>query len=239
MRIRPNFLFAPVLAFLLGACALPQEPTATTPPPQPTFPLSLTDDAGVTVELEAAPERVVAWSPALNEVLAALGVESVVGGSGIRPTLEKFTTLRADLVLDDGDGPEQWKDDLRARGVPVVTVVTATVDDLLHDIQTVGRVAGAPKEADELVGEMAKAIAAIEKRSGEAGPVTCFLRSAPAGESIEPGSFVQDVLTTAGCDPVDRAAKAKRVLEIDWALISRPSPRIVDGLEALAEALYP
>jgi len=295
-----------LLALLLGACGLPQEPTATTPPPQPTFPLELTDDEGVTVELEKAPEKIVTWSPALTEVLFAIDRgENVVGvsgdfddfppeaksiehigGSNFQPNVETIVSLDADLVIDGFGGGEDWKEPLRDQDIPVVTVLADTFDDLLHDIQTIGRVTGASEEADELVGQMAETAEGIQDRIADQAAVTCFFEVGYQGGffTVGPGAFIFDLLETAGCEPVTAdanddfpqwsveellrddpdvylvssesgssvkavkgrdgfgaltAVKQDRVVLIDSDLISRPGPRVVEGLEALAEALHP
>jgi iron complex transport system substrate-binding protein len=168
----------------------------------------------------------------------------------------------------------------------VVTVLADTFGDLLHDIQTIGRVTGANEEADELVGEMAGTAADIQERVGGEDPVSCFFEVGFQGGffTVGPGSFIFDLLETAGCEPVTAdakddfpqwsveallqddpdvylvssesgstvravkgrdgfgaltAVKQDRVFLIDSDLISRPGPRVVDGLEALAEALHP
>lgn len=49
---------------------------------------------------------------------------------------------------------------------------------------------------------------------------------------------VENILTRNGWQNVE-AVKNKRVLELDNDLVSRTGPRIVDGLESIAKALYP
>lgn len=302
-----RLVLAVTLAGLLAsACLPPAEETADTTPPPPTFPLELTDDEGVTVELEEAPERIVTWAPSITEILFELGrgddVVGVsgdfddfpeeakeiehVGGSNFQPSVEKIVSLEADLVLDGFGGGEDWKEPLRDQDIAVFTVQAATFDDLLHDITTIGRLTGANAEADELVVEMADAAEDVERRVGEEDPVTCFFEVGYQGGffTVGPGSFIYDLLETAGCAPVTSDAKdpfpqwsveslleddphvylvssesgstvaavkrrqgfraltavrQDRVFLIDSDLISRAGPRVVRGLESLAEALHP
>ncbi|MEX2458387.1 MAG: helical backbone metal receptor [Actinomycetota bacterium] len=304
--MRSRLILVALVALLATAC-LPQ-PADTPPesPPEPTFPLSLTDDEGVTVELQEAPERIVTWAPSLTEALFALDLgEQVVGvsgdfdnfpaeaaeiehigGSNFQPNVEKVVQLEADLVLDGFGGGEDWKQRLREQDIAVFTLQANTFDDLLHDLQTVGRLTGANAEADELVADMADQAGSIEVRVGEEPAVSCFFEVGFQGGffTVGPGSFIYDLLETAGCEPVTsdasdafpqwsvealleddpevylvssesgstvQAVKRRdgfdaltsveedRVFLIDSDLISRAGPRVVDGLEALADALHP
>lgn len=302
-RLIPSAL----LLLVLGVACLPQaqDPQATTPP-APTFPLEVTDDEGVTTELEKAPERIVTWAPSVTEILFALdrGEEVVgvsgdfdnfpaeakdidhIGGANFQPNVEKIVSLEADLVIDGFGGGEDWKERLRDQDIPVFTVQADNFGDLLHDIQSVGRLTGANEEAEGLVADMSDAEASIQERVGAEPAVSCFFEVGFQGGffTVGPGSFIYDLLQTAGCDPVTAdakddfpqwsvealleddpdvylvssesgstveavekrkgfgslsAVKEHRVVLIDSDLISRAGPRVVEGLEALAEALHP
>lgn len=305
--MRSRLILVTLVAVLATACLPPADdagPSASAP--EPTFPLSLTDDEGVTVELAEAPERIVTWAPSLTEALFALDLgEKVVGvsgdfdnfppeaaeiehigGSNFQPNVEKVVSLEADLVLDGFGGGEDWKQRLREQDIAVFTLQADTFDDLLHDLQTVGRLTGANEEAEELVTDMADHAATIEERVGEEDDVSCFFEVGFQGGffTVGPGSFIYDLLETAGCAPVTSdasdafpqwsvealleddpdvylvssesgstveavkgrdgfdalsAVKTDQVFLIDSDLISRAGPRVVDGLEALADALHP
>ena len=288
--------------------------TATTPvgvspavSPTPSFPLTLTDDDGVDVTLPSAPQRIVTFAPANTEILYALGIGSRlvgvsgsyddyppaarslprVGGAGnfgVDPNVEKVVALHPDLVLTTSGG-EAWKARLRQLGITVFAVDATNFDDLLHDIDTVGRITGAGAVATALVTSMRTRAAAIQARIAADPTVTCFYEVFyPPLTTVGPGTFVFDLLRRAGCDPVTSGAKstypewsldrlvaedpevylldslsgatptavAKRhgfaaiaavpqghVIVIDSDLVTRPGPRIVDGLALLARALHP
>jgi len=80
------------------------------------FPVEILDDAGRTVLLEAAPQRILSLVPSATEILLALGVEDLlVGrteydfdpriaslpsvGGGLEPSLETIIALTPDLVI--------------------------------------------------------------------------------------------------------------------------------------------
>jgi cobalamin transport system substrate-binding protein len=204
--------------------------TSPTPSPSPQFPLTVADDDGVPVTLDAAPTRIVTFAPSATEVVFALGLgDEIVGVSGkyddfppaarqipevggagefgVDPNVEKVVSLDPDIVLTI-EGGDQWKARLRDLGVPVFTTNSTDLDDLLHDIVTVGRVTGALPQAERLVARMGAASDAVKAEVGSEPPVTCFFEvSFQPLYTVGPGSFIYDLLQRAGCDPVTSDAK--------------------------------
>ncbi len=301
-----------VLVLVAGACARTSGAASSgggegTTSPAAAFPVTLIDDDHVSVTVAAEPRRIVTFAPSATEILFALGLgDRIVGVSGpyddyppaardiqeiggagefgVDPNLETVVSLEPDLLLTISGG-EQWKDRLHHLGVPVFTIDATGLDDLLHDMGTVGRLTGAVEAADALVARMRTESEAIEGTvTGEAS-VPCFFEVYyPPLTTIGPDTFIADLLRRAGCDNVSEeatsdypewsvddlvrdspaiylvssesgvsaeavarrpgfdaigAVAAGRVVLIDSDLVSRPGPRIVEGLRALAEALHP
>jgi iron complex transport system substrate-binding protein len=272
-----------------------------------TFPVTLTDDDGVSVTLDGPPRRIVTFAPSATEIVYALGlgdrlvgvsgpfddfppaagrVEEVGGAGefGVDPNIEKVVSLSPDLFLTISGG-DQWKERLRDLGVPVFTIDATGFDDLLHDIRTVGRLTGSTGDAEALTAAMQAEDRSIEAQVGGSAPVSCFFEVYyPPLTTVGPDTFIADLLRRAGCDSVSDGAKSDypewsvddlvredpqvylvssesgvstsavakrpgfdairavadgRVMLIDSDLVSRPGPRIVDGLRELAEALHP
>ena len=302
-----------LLVLLVGACAGERPSTsgtdapAGTSPPAPAFPVTLMDDEGVSVTVEREPQRIITFAPSNTEIVFALGLgprlvgvsgdfddhppqaRSIerVGGAGefgVDPNVEKVVSLRPDLMLTIAGG-EQWKSRLRDLGIPVFTINAESLDDLLEDIRTVGRLTGAVEPAEDLTAAMLGRAAEVEERVGDTPPVRCFFEVYfPPLTTIGPGTFLFDLLERAGCDPlsaparsdypewsVDRlvadqpavylvasesgvspravgerpgfgaieAVREGEVYLVDSDLVSRPGPRVVEGLEALADVLHP
>jgi iron complex transport system substrate-binding protein len=309
-----------VLAAVVAAgCASPSTTPPVASPPSPgasaaispsssaaasVFPVTLTDDDGVTVTLKAPPRRIVTFAPANTEILFALGlgdrvvgvsgryddyppaargIEEVGGSTGVEPNLEKVVSLRPDLLLATSGGDE-WKRRLRQLGITVFSIDATSFDDVLHDIRTVGRLTGADQPAAALTANMAAEAAEVKARVGS--PVSCFYEVyyQPPVYTVGPGSFVFSLLELAGCDPVTAnlrtqypqvsveaivkadpavylvdslsapsvaavgkrpgydalsAVRDHRVVIIDSDLVTRPGPRVVEGLRELADALHP
>ncbi len=231
-----------VLAVAAGACGRgssgPQasgggvatSARASAPSASPQFPLTIADDDGVEVTLDAAPTRIVTFAPSATEVVFALGLgDEVVGVSGkfddtppaarripevggagefgVDPNVEKVVSLNPDVVLTI-EGGDQWKARLRDLGIPVFTTDSTDLDDVLHDIVTVGRVTGATTAAERVVARMRAGADAVKQAVASEQPVTCFFEvSFQPLYTVGPGSFIYDLLQRAGCDPVTADAK--------------------------------
>lgn len=273
----------------------------------PSFPVTITDDDGVAVTLEAPPGRIVTFAPSATEIVFALGLGDrlvgvagafddypaaakgidEIGGAGdfgVDPNIERVVSLRPDLFLTIAGG-DRWKERLRDLGVPVFTTDSTDLADVFHDIQTVGRLTGTVGAADAIVAKMQAEAADVEARIAGEPAVGCFYEVYyPPLTTVGPDTFIGDLLGLAGCRSVSARAKSDypqwsvedlvrqdpevylvssesgaspravaarpgfdavaaiaggRVLPVDADLVSRPGPRVVDGLRLLARALHP
>lgn len=292
-----------------GGASSPVSPgsSGTSETSSASFPVTITDDDGVSVTLDAAPQRIITFAPSATEIVYALGLgDELVGVSGkyddypaaakhvqevggagdfgVDPNIETVVSLEPDLLLTIKGG-DAWKSRLRELGVPVFTIDATDLEDLLHDIGTVGRLTGTVEAADALTAHMGAEAQRIEEAVASEARVSCFFEVYyPPLTTVGPGTFISDLLDRAGCDSTSASAKsdypewsvddlvrtspdvylvssesgvspdavAKRpgfdaidavasgnVVLIDSDLVSRPGPRILDGLRLLAEALHP
>ena len=308
---RPHRFIVLALAVLMAGCArgAGTAPRASEAPATAgvSFPVTITDDDGVPVTLDAPPERIVTFAPSATEIVFALGLgERLVGVSGafddypaaakgideiggagdfgVDPNIEKVVSLRPDLFLTISGG-EQWKKRLRDLGVHVFTTDSTDVEDVFHDIETVGLLTGTVDAAEAVVSRMRGEAADVEGRVVGDPAVTCFYEVYyPPLTTVGPDTFIGDLLARAGCRSVSARARtdypqwsvedlvrqdpqvylvssesgaspravasrpgfdavaaiaAGRVVPIDADLVSRPGPRVVDGLLLLARALHP
>jgi len=238
MRVRALGGIAAVL-FVLTACAGSSGAagggSTDTPPPSSaglaTFPVTITDDDGQEVTIDAPPERIVTFAPSMTETVFALGLgDRLVGVSGayddypaaakgvqeiggagefgVDPNLEEVVALQPDLFLTISGG-DQWKQQLRDLDVPVVTLNATDLPDLLDDIRVVGRITGATDAADGLTSDMQERADAVTIAVSDAGgPVSCFFEVYfPPLTTVGPDTFIYDLLVRAGCDPTTSNAK--------------------------------
>lgn len=244
-RTRSGFLLPFLLLLLAAACgddpgsgpgASPARPASISPTgpgsgsePPPAFPVTITDDDGVSVTIESEPERIVTFAPSATEIVFALGlgdrlvgvsgpfddhpaeaaeIEEVGGAGdfGVDPNIERVISLEPDLFLTIKGG-DQWKSRLRGLGVPVVTLDATDLDDLLDDLEVAGRLTGAVEAAEALVEDMRQDVEEIDAVVGGVAPVTCFYETFyPPLYTVGPGTFIYDLLERAGCDPVTASA---------------------------------
>jgi iron complex transport system substrate-binding protein len=310
-RSRTRRSIALVLAVVTVACArgASTAPRASETPATTvaSFPVTITDDDGVAVTLDAPPERIVTFAPSATEVVFALGLGDrlvgvagafddypvaakdidEIGGAGdfgVDPNIEKVLSLRPDLFLTISGG-DQWKERLRDLGVPVFTTNSTDLADVFHDIATVGRLTGTVGAAGAIVAKMQAAAADVEARVEGDPAVRCFYEVYyPPLTTVGPDTFIGDLLGRAGCRSVSARARsdypqwsvedlvrqnpevylvssesgatpkavasrpgfdavaaiaAGRVIPVDADLVSRPGPRVVEGLRLLARALHP
>lgn len=309
-----------LLALLLAACApassgnpgtslLPSASTAPSAPPDIVYPLTLTDDAGRSVTLPAAPTRIVSLAPSNTEIVCALGAcDRLVGVTDIDDypaqvtdvahvvigavvDIEKVVAAQPQLILAAGNGltPSAVVDRLSGLGYPVLVLYPETVDELYADIELVGRAIDAESIAEPLLTDMrARAQAVVNAVAGEDRPLTFYEVGVFEGSIYTAGrdSFLASLISLAGGDPItgDPASTAiqledliaadpelillgdaaydpsitaavvaartgwsemsavingRIVIMLDDIVITRPGPRIVDGLEALARAIHP
>jgi iron complex transport system substrate-binding protein len=237
-RSRSGFpLLVLLLLLFVSACA---EGTSTASRPSPpeespqaspvdAFPVTITDDDGVSVTIEEEPERIVTFAPSATEIVFALGLgDRVVGVSGpfddhpaeaadiqeiggagdfgVDPNIEQVVALEPDLFVTIKGG-DQWKERLRELGIPVVTLDATDLDDLLLDIEAFGRITGASTEAAALVEGLRESAEEIEATIAAVEPVTCFYETYyPPLYTIGPDTFIYDLLERAGCAPVTSSA---------------------------------
>ena len=268
--------------------------------PSASFPVTVTDDAGREVTMEAKPERIVSLAPANTEILYSLGVlDRVVGvttyddyppevstvekvGDFVTPNLEAITAARPDLILVTTGVQADIIEKLENTGAAVVAIDPQSLEAVYASIGIVGAVTGEPAKAAEVVSDMKDELALIQEAL-DAEPVTCFIEIAQdplftAGN----GTLINDLIEQAGgenvvtdegyvafsleqlvtddpevylatkgsmSDPAQlekragysslTAVQGDRVYVLDDNLVSRPGPRVIQGIRQIAEALHP
>lgn len=266
-----------------------------------TFPVTVTDDAGRSVTLDAAAKRVVSLAPANTEIVYSLGeLDRLVGvttyddypaevqgiekvGDFTTPNLEAIAAARPDLILLTGGVQADVVGRLEGLGASVLVVDPKDVDGVYSGITLIATALGVPAKGTQVVDGMKRDLADIERSVSTEKPVTCFVEIGwnplfTAGPDTLIGDVVKraggaNVVTEKGYvgysaeqllkdqprvylgtkssvgDPftIDRrpgyrslvAVISNRVVVLDDNIVSRPGPRIVEGVRAVARALHP
>ncbi len=179
--------------------------------PEP-FPVTITDDNGVAITLEAAPTRIVALAPSFVEVLFAVGAgDAIVAAdentdyppeaasipklSGYEPSVEGIASYAPDLVLMCCFDAGGLQDSLTNLDVPTMFFDSpATVEGVYGQIVTLGQIAGRGEEAEEIVSQMRSDIDGIvsQLEDVDIGP-SVFHELDSMLFTVGPGSFPDEV----------------------------------------------
>jgi iron complex transport system substrate-binding protein len=206
-------------------------PTAS-PTAAPAFPVSLTDDEGTAVKLDAEPQKIVALTPAATETLFAIGagdrVVATDDGSDdpaeaaalpdvatfASVDVEKVVGLAPDLVVAGGLGftPADSIAKLRSLGIPVLVTYASSIDGVYKDIELLGDATGQSAEADAITAGMrsdmdgvATAASAAAAASGSKPRVFYDVGYLPdTGQIYGPakGSFLEEMVSKLGVDVI-------------------------------------
>ena len=231
-RVRRGLIAAALLAFALAGCG--RNPAGTS---------------------SAAPERVVCASPAVAEIVYALGCgDRVVGvsefadfppeaatkpsiGGALSPNRERILALEPDLILAQGQA-EALGAFARAQGIGFRTAPLDTLADLRAAIAAFAEVLGVPERGRELLERMDADFAALPAR----GPVSVFIALGHAPGDFAglmtagPGTFLSEIAARAGGSDVfaDVATLWPKVSQ--EALVRRQPALVLDFQSAPADA---
>ncbi|MCU0606778.1 MAG: cobalamin-binding protein [Candidatus Edwardsbacteria bacterium] len=182
--------------------------------------LTLVDDAGRRVALPALPRRVVSLGPSITETVYALGQQDRLVGvtswcnyppEASRKTVvgdaasfnpERLLALDPDLVILAGTAQSPALVRLEALGIPALVLDPRTPDDIIADIELVGRALGAGPRADSLAAAMRTSLGRL-RDSAELVPVglrpTVFAEiGATPLFAAGPRSFLGQMIALAG-----------------------------------------
>ena len=231
-----------LLALLVAACA-PAGSTATgsptdppsmapsaSPEPVSVYPLTLTDDAGREVTLEAEPQRIVSLAPSNTEIVCALdacdrlvGVPEYQVGypDDVAATVadlpivvsygpvdrEAIVAAEPDLVLAAGNELTSSEDidALTELGMPVLVLYPQSLDEVSAGIEMVGEALDAQVAAADVTAGMAQTVASVvEAVGGAEAPRTFYEVGVFEGTIYTAGedSFLESFIETAGGDPI-------------------------------------
>ncbi len=145
------------------------------------YPLTITDDLGTSVTIEAEPERVVSLSPANTETLFALGAgEMVVGrtdycnyppeaadvpsiGTYTSPNTELVISMEPDVIFASDYIDDSIRSQVEEAGAKVIVFAASDLEGVEKNIQLAGQVLNRNEEAAALVEGMEAEMAELEE----------------------------------------------------------------------------
>ncbi len=197
-------------------------------------PLTITDDLGRDVPIPKELNRIISLSPSNTEILFALGLgNKVVGvtrycnyppeaqereeiGGFVSVNIEKVVSLKPDLVLADSRLQRSVVEELEKLGLSVVALGSDDVDEILEDIELIGKITGREEIAQELTANMRNRIKAITDNTKDIKedqlPKTLFIHELDPLRVSGPESLAHILIQLAGGHNIAADAEAKSVL---------------------------
>jgi len=217
-------------------------PLSAAPSPA-AFPLTLTDDAGRTVVLDASPGRIISLAPSNTEIVCALDAcDRLVGVTDFddypaevvdlpkivlqtQVDLELLVAAEPDLVLAAGNEltPSSVIAQIEDLGVPVIVLYPESLEEIYTDIEMVAGVLDQGARADSLIDDMRRGVAAVEAAvEGSDRPRTLYevFHSEGTTYTAGEGSFLASLMELAGATPV--TGDAEGVMEAEDLVAEDP-----------------
>jgi iron complex transport system substrate-binding protein len=236
MALRAPLLLSALQTLLLVACSAPAatpapastQPATTTPPASAApsaYPVTVTDDAGTELTLDAAPERIVSLAPSSTEIVCALeACDRLVGVTDFddypaevadiddvvinaQVDVERVVAAEPDLVIAAGNEitPSAVIAQLVELDLPVLVLYPESLDEVYDDIRLVGTLLDAQDGADELIAGMEDRVDAVVEAVADADrPRTLYEVFYAEGSTYTAGegSFLASLIDLAGGEPV-------------------------------------
>ncbi len=217
------------------------------------YPITLTDAYGNEVTVEEEPETIVTVSPALTEIVYALGGEDkLIGrseyddypdavfdvqsvGAIDMPDVELIVSLDPDVVLASSIFSEEAYNALTDAGITVVIIKDeSSLDALTTYVETVADVIGLHEEGEALAMEISDSIAAVADEASETiadDGITVYycMGYGEYGDYTAGGdTYINDIIEVAGCENAAAdiegwSISTEELLELDPYIILVPT----------------
>lgn len=222
-------------------------PTATRLPPTegPTnYPLTITDEAGRTVTIEAKPAAIISLAPSNTEILFALGLaDSIVGvteycnyppealekpkvGEFSEIDLEAITAAEPDLILAANLHITEVVPALEELGMTVVVIDPPGIISVSDGIRLVAEITDTQEGGEILASEMDARIAATTAALEGKEKTTAFWELSSDLWTAGPDSFINDLIEHAGGENIAVDADAPWVQLSNETIIEK-DPQVI------------
>jgi iron complex transport system substrate-binding protein len=175
------------------------------------------DDLGRSVTVPANPQRIVAMSPSIVELMFAVGATPVGRpssadypeaakqvadfGTSRAPNLEELIAMKPDLIISDAILDDQAKiSSLSSLGAPVFAVRVGSFNDVPHSLRVVGALTGKTDAAETQAKAIETKMAEIKAMLPAERPTVLILVAAGPGQFIasRSNSYLGDIIKEMG-----------------------------------------
>ncbi len=205
-----------------------------------TYPLTITDDLGEEVTLEAEPMRVVSMLPSYTETLCAIGAcDTLVGvdrysdfpaqvqdlpdlgGTLSETNVEGIVALAPDLVLVSESG--DLAQTLRVLGLKVHAGSPQTFEETFEYFERLGQMMNREAQAQALIADTRLEIGEVETRTQGLDAPSVYYEIDATPYSVGPGSFIGTLIQKAGGDNIVSAEQGEfPQLEPEYIVAQNP-----------------
>ena len=247
-------VFLVIAALIFAGCSTgpadnpqdePAQSVSTTGDADGGYPVTFVDSLGREISIEEKPDKVISLSPAITEILFAIGAgEQVVGvtdycdypeealakpkvGGFEDPNVELIIESEPDLIFVAAGIQEELARHYEGFGIKVISLDAETVEQVLTNIQLAGMATGNVTEATELVEEMESRINKVVDTVAQVShrPTVFFEVWDDPLMTAGPGSFIDDLLRLAGGQSIAYDA-AERFAQFSLEVLLERDPEI-------------
>lgn len=263
-RLNAIGLLVVLAAFVASslACSMMAAPSSSNE-----FPVTIVDDFGRQVTIDREPQCIICQGPSCTEIVYALGAldkvvavdpysdyppevaeKPKIGASGLgyiklSASAEDFETLDPDLIITYSYVEESEADDtilprLEALGLKVIVLRPLTLEDVLSNIELVGKALGRESEASTLVQDLRVRMEMIEERVADVTyrPKVYIESWYPPPWTFGPGTWGHQLIEMAGGANAFGDAQVQWVRTSDEEVIERDPDVIVSLRGAMHQA---
>jgi ABC-type Fe3+-hydroxamate transport system substrate-binding protein len=215
-----------VLALLVMLVACDRRPVDSR---SASSPITLTDDAGVTVQLARPASRVISLIPSVTDGIFALDASGRLAGrsttdrvppdllhlpivgDGLNPSVERVVAERPDLVvLWAGDKRGDLRRQLEAAGIATLALAVEDTTDALRSIALLGTALGIEARADSVVAAVRGRLDSVGRTTTRLSPLRVFyLVASDPPMTVGPATFIDQLLGLAAARNVFRDADTR------------------------------
>ena len=214
--------------------------------------ITITDDWGKEVIIKKYPQRIVSLSPSNTEILFALGLrDKIIGvtdycdyppqakkvdkiGSYSAPNIEKIVAKEPDLVLASFGNKEESITTLKKLGLIVVGLNPKNIEDILKDIQLVGKVTGREEEAKKIISSMKKRVEEVKSRNVKVSPQekvkVLYLVWYPELWAAGKGTYPNELIRIAGGKNIVGDIEGWKIISKETVIARDPNVIICSGM---------
>lgn len=222
--MKTKLLFIALFASLLfGACNHKNDMSNEEPVAES---YSYTDDYGQVIEVPSRPRRVVSLSPAVTEIVFALGTDSLLVGrtefcvyppeaqsieniGGISNlNIEKVLSLNPDLIIAGSMIPRKVVEQFQTMGVPLVSVIEQPqFNGLFDNIDKIARLLNCSERGDSLAKVLHNELDAMQwtcHPDRDTPPTVYYVVGYGSGGNFTSGgnTFINDIISMSGGDNI-------------------------------------